>query len=62
MIPRLHFFDRFSPVPCPIHEIVRDAIKAGVIDGITPSEFEHELNLRSGYAREDYLQDLWDRI
>jgi hypothetical protein len=52
---------RMDPLP-QIIEIVRDAIKDGLIPTETLERFNHQVKHLQGVALEEYLQGLWDNI
>ena len=45
-----------------IKQIVRDAIKDGLIRSETLRRFDYKMRELKGAELEDYLQALWDRI
>ena len=52
--------DRITP--CDIFDIVHDAVRDGIIDGISMAEFNEELARLTPAESEDYIQALWDRL
>lgn len=45
-----------------IKAVVRDCIKAGLIDTVSLSEFNEQVSTLQDGELEDYLQRLWDEI
>jgi hypothetical protein len=45
-----------------IQAVVRDCIKAGLIDTVSLSEFNEQVSTLQDGELEDYLQRLWDEI
>ena len=45
-----------------IRQIVRDAIKDGLIRSVSLKEFDHKTKTLTGQALENYIQKLWDEL
>ena len=52
---------QFDPLP-DVQTIVEDSVKDGLVEGLTLTQYRQEISQLTGYALEDYLQDLWDRV